>query len=195
MLGTDHRNISLNEFLDAHVKNGSRSRKDGERVPAFYHPADFPSGPDIVFVLCFDNHGYCPVFVQLKLRASMNLPDTQSAFDTVKAPAIQGHLGDAKLETFCTVSPKRYIGVVIAYPAELQGVEGSFFEPRRSGRLLAGQVEDAQCISLKIDRNNIHNLFPKAHMDLLNLLKGVKRDLGPDSDNLEDEHMAKKRWA
>ncbi|KAF9083270.1 hypothetical protein BGX29_003264 [Mortierella sp. GBA35] len=63
MLGTDHRSMSLNEFLEAHVENGSRSRKDGKQVPAFYHPAETPSGPDIVFVLYFDNHGFCPVFI------------------------------------------------------------------------------------------------------------------------------------
>ncbi|KAF9904375.1 hypothetical protein EC991_002714 [Linnemannia zychae] len=32
------------------------------------------------------------------------------------------------LQTFCTSVPKRFLGVVIAYPAELAGVEGTFPE-------------------------------------------------------------------
>ncbi|KAG0019480.1 hypothetical protein BGZ81_009701 [Podila clonocystis] len=87
-LRTDYRSMSLNEFLEAHVENGSRTRKDGKKVPAFYHPAEMLSGPDIVFVLHLNNRGFCPVFIQLKLRASMDQldatdqPDTMSAFTT-----------------------------------------------------------------------------------------------------------------
>jgi hypothetical protein len=194
MLRTDCRSMSLNEFLEAHVENGSRSRKDGKQVPAFYHPAEMPSGPDLAFVLHFDQYGFCPVFIQLKLRASMKLPETQSAFTTVKADAVQGHLGEIKLERFCTVSPKRFLGVVVAYPTELPGVECLFPKLRKSERIGAAQMNQVpQCISLRIDKNNIHSLFPEAHMRALDLLKGVKRDLGQDSDDLEDEHAAKQR--
>ncbi|KAF9904374.1 hypothetical protein EC991_002713, partial [Linnemannia zychae] len=73
-LGTDFQRMSLDEFLDAHVHHGSR--KDGEPVPPFYHPAETPSGPDVAFVLRFDNNGYCPVFVQLKMRHKITLPKT-----------------------------------------------------------------------------------------------------------------------
>ncbi|KAG0271536.1 hypothetical protein BGZ96_005772, partial [Linnemannia gamsii] len=106
MLGTDHRSMSLSEFLEAHVENNSRLRSDESQVPAFYHPAETPSGPDIVFVLHFNNYGFCPVFIQLKLRGSIDSEDISSAFATVKADAVQRHLGDSKLRTFCTVSPK-----------------------------------------------------------------------------------------
>jgi len=194
MLGTDHRSMSLDEFLEAHVEKDSHPRKDGKQVPAFYHPAETPSGPDIVFVLHFDNHGFCPVFVQLKLRASMGQLETQSAFTTVKADAVQDHLGETKLEKFCTVSPKSFLGIVIAYPAELPGVEGLYPELRRSERILSAQEEQTpQCISLRIDKNNIHSLFPEAHMKALDLLKGVKRELEEGCDDLADEHAAKQR--
>ncbi|KAF9947608.1 hypothetical protein BGZ65_008693, partial [Modicella reniformis] len=192
MLGTDHRSMSLNEFLEAHVENGSR--KDGKQVPAFYHPAETPSGPDIVFVLNFDNHGLCPVFIQLKLRASMSRPETLGAFTTVKADAVQGHLGENKLQTFCTVSPKWFLGVVIDYPAELPGVEGLFPQLRRSVRIPAAQKEQSpQCILLRIDKNNIHDLFPEAHMKALDLLKGIKRELELDNDGLAEEYAKRRR--
>jgi hypothetical protein len=45
---------------------------------------------------------------------------------------------------------------------------------------------------LRIDKNNIHSLFPGAHMMALDLLKGIKRKLGQD-DDLADEHTAKQR--
>lgn len=186
--------MSLNEFLEAHVENGSRSRKDGKQVPAFYHPAETPSGPDIVFVLHFDYYGFCPVFVQLKLRASVDLPDTLSALTTGKAVAVQGHLEETELQAFCTGSPKCFLSVVIAYPAELPGVEGLFPKLERSERILATQEEvRLQCISLRVDKNNIHGLFPEAHMKAMDLLKGVKRELDKDSDYLAYEHSAKQR--
>lgn len=64
-LGTDFETMSLDAFLDAHVYHGSC--KDGKPVSPFYHPAKTPSGPDIAFVLHLGNHGYCPIFVQLKM--------------------------------------------------------------------------------------------------------------------------------
>ncbi|KAK3840986.1 MAG: hypothetical protein J3R72DRAFT_161347 [Linnemannia gamsii] len=193
MLGTDSHSMSLSEFLEAHVENGSRSRKDGEQVPAFYNPAEKPTGPDLVFVLHFDQLGFCPVFLQIKLRVDMDLTDTQGAFTTVKADAVQDHLGETKLERFCTVSPKVFFAVVVAYPTDLEGVEGLFPQLRRSKRIGAMQVDQAQCISLRIDKNNIHRLFPEAHMKALDLLKGVKRQLGQDGDDMKDGHSVKQR--
>ena len=195
-LGTDFQRMSLDEFLDAHVRHGSR--KDGEPVPPFYHPAETPSGPDVAFVLRFDNHGYCPVFVQLKMRHKMTLPRTQSAYSTVKSEAVQGHLQETMLQTFCTGDPKRFLGVVIAYPAELAGVEGTFPEVRRSERIRSAQGDTLQCISLRIDMNNIHGLFPKNHMQALDLLKGIKRQLdqsegGQGGDDQKDEPPTKQR--
>jgi len=185
-LGTDFESMSLDAFLDAHVHHGSR--KDGKPVPPFYHPAEAPSGPDVVFVLYLDNHGYCPVFVQLKMRHKMTKTETQSAFSTVKSKAVQGHLQETMLQTFCTGYPKRFLGVVIAYPAELAGVEGTFPEVRRSERIRSSQGDTPQCISLRIDKNNIHDLFPKNHMQALDLLKGIKRQL-----DQKDEPVTKHR--
>ncbi|KAI9239307.1 MAG: hypothetical protein BYD32DRAFT_411469 [Podila humilis] len=195
-LGTDFEAMSLDAFLDAHVHHGSR--KDGKPVPPFYHPAEMPSGPDVAFVLRLDNHGYCPVFVQLKTRHKMTKTGTQSAFSTVKSEAVQGHLQETMLQTFCTGYPKRFLDVVIAYPAELAGVEGTFPEVRRSERICSAQGDTPQCISLRIDKNNIHNLFPKNHMQALDLLTGIKRQLdqtegGQGRDDQKDEPATKHR--
>lgn len=174
-LGTDFETMSLDAFMDAHVHHGSRM--DGKAVPPFYRPAERPSGPDVAFVLHIDNHGYCPVFVQLKMRHRMTTPGTQSALSTVKSDPIQDHLQETMLQAFCTGSPKRFLGVVIDYPAELADVEGTFPEIRRSQRTQSAQGDIPQCIPLMIDWNNIHDLFPKSHMQALDLLKGIKRKL------------------
>ncbi|KAK3833205.1 MAG: hypothetical protein J3R72DRAFT_453602, partial [Linnemannia gamsii] len=155
MLGTDHR--------------------------TFYNPSEKRSGPDLVFVLHFDQYGFCPVLIQIQmmLRVDMGLPDIEKAFATVTANVVQGHLGETKLQRVCTVFPKQFIGVVVAYPTELPGVEGLFPQLRRSERIGAAQMNQVpQCISLRIDKNNIHSLFPEAHMRALDLLKGVKQRTG-----------------
>ncbi|KAG0095602.1 hypothetical protein BGZ93_005688 [Podila epicladia] len=102
------------------------------------------------------------------------------------------------LETFCTDDPKRFLGVVIAYPAELAGVEGTFPEVRRSERIRSAQGDTPQCISLRIDKNNIHDLFPKNLMQALDFLKGIKRQLdqiegSQGSDDQNDEPATKHR--
>ncbi|KAG0221710.1 hypothetical protein BGW41_006586 [Actinomortierella wolfii] len=179
-LGIDSETMSLDEFLDAHIQHGSN--KDGGTVLPFYHPAETPAGPDVVFVLRFDNYGYCPVFVRLKMRHKMAKLESQLAFSTVKSEAVQGHLQEATLDAFCTGSPKRFLGVVIAYPAELAGTEGTFPEVRRSERIHSAHEDAPQCISLRIDKNNIHALFPENHMQALDLLKGVKRELDQNEE-------------
>ncbi|KAG0048437.1 hypothetical protein BGZ83_006594 [Gryganskiella cystojenkinii] len=194
ILGTDFESMSLDAFLDAHINR--TSRKDGKLVPPFYHPAETPFGIDVVFVLHLDNHGYCPVFVQLKMRHKMTKTGTQSAFSTIKSEAVQGHLQETMLQTFCTGHPKRFLGVVIAYPAELAGVEGTFPEIRQSERIYLAQGDRPQCISLRIDMNNIHDLFPHNHMQALDLLEGIKRLLdqtegGQGNDEQKDELAAK----
>ncbi|KAG9067119.1 hypothetical protein KI688_011900 [Linnemannia hyalina] len=195
-LGIDVKTMSLDAFLDAHVHHGSC--KDGKPVPPFYQPAETTSGPDVAFVLRFDNCGYCPVFVQLKMRHEVKKIEAQKAFSTVKDGEVQGHFQEAMLQRYCTGYPKQYLGVVIAYPAELGGVEGTFLEVRRSERIRSAQGDKPQCISLRIDMSNIHGLFPQNHMEALDLLKGIKRELdqvdgGQGSDDQNDEPATKRR--
>ncbi|KAF9177895.1 hypothetical protein BGZ51_008187 [Haplosporangium sp. Z 767] len=193
-LGTDFESMSLDSFLDAHVNHDSC--KDGKPVPPFYRPTETPSGPDVAFVLYFDNHGFCPVFIQLKMRHKMTKVGAQGAFSTVKSEAVEGDLQESMLQMFCTGNPKRFLGVVITYPAELAGVEIMFPQVRRSERICSAQGESPQCILLRIDKNNIHSLFPKNHMQALDLLKEIKRQLDPfersqGSDVHKDEPATK----
>ncbi|KAF9976693.1 hypothetical protein BGZ65_007717, partial [Modicella reniformis] len=180
-LGTDYNSMTLQEFLMAHMPGIEKN------VPPFYYPSASISGPDIVFMLDFEGCGRCPVFIQLKLRTSMNKSETMRAQATTDSQTIQGHLED-DLRNFCTLTPKRFLGVVIAYPAELTGFQDSFTKIRQSERLIVKYGEQTiERVALKIDRNNIESLFPKVHVEALNRLKNVKRELRQDSDDLLDE--------
>ncbi|KAG0273750.1 hypothetical protein BGZ95_010466 [Linnemannia exigua] len=195
-LGTDFRSMSLDKFLDAHVNCGSR--KSGKPVPPFYRLANKLPGPDIAFVLRLENHDYCPVFIQLKMRHKISKTETQSAFATVESEAVQGHLQKTTLQTFCTGHSKRFLGVVIAYPAKLADLEGTFPEASRGELIRPAQGEAPQCISIGIDRNNIYDLFPENHMQALDTLQGIKRQpdqvkRGQGSDDQKDEPATKQR--
>ena len=183
MYGISHNRLSLSEFLDAHVHNRSRLRRDGTQVPAFYYPAENPTGPDIIFVIQFEDGGCCPVFIQMKLCVSLKDKDVQSAFRSVMAHAVQGHLGNTELETFCTVSPKLFLGVVVAYPIKLPDIESLL--SRRGTRSQDAEIKrNIWGMLLKIDGNNKYKIFPEKHMKALSILKGLKRELeqiNPDS--------------
>ncbi|KAF9979547.1 hypothetical protein BGZ65_006394 [Modicella reniformis] len=193
MYGISHDRISLGEFLEAHVRNDSRSSRDGTQVPAFYYPAENPTGPDIVFVLQFEDKGCCPVFIQMKLCVSLKDQDVQKAFGTVMAHAVQGHLGETKLETFCTISPKLFLGVVATYPLELP----ASFESLLSRPTTRNQSRNAEVkrrlwgMLLKIDANNIDRVFPENHVKALDQLKGVKRKLEEVNSDPVDEYPYK----
>ncbi|KAK5796948.1 hypothetical protein F5H01DRAFT_401262 [Linnemannia elongata] len=195
-LRTDFETMSLDTFLDTHVYHGSC--KDGKSVPPFYLPVETASGPDVVFVLHLDNHGYCPVFVQLKCRREMTRTEGQSSFSTAETDEVQGHLQETMLQKYCTGHPKRFLGVVIAYPFEFAGVECTFPEIRRGGRVWLIQGDALQCISLNMDKNNFHDLCLKNHMQALDLLKENKRQLeqtdgDQGGDDQKDEPATKLR--
>ncbi|KAG0042031.1 hypothetical protein BGZ83_000989 [Gryganskiella cystojenkinii] len=203
-LGVDHMSMpSLDTFLTAHVDGNSLF--DGNEVAPFYLPSERTPGPDIVFVLRFrDNEGRdlgcCPVFVKSKLRSNMLGGETRDAFSTVKSDAV-GRLLEEKLEKYCTVSPKRFFGVVVAYPAKLAGSEGLFPTISRIAGDLSAQAkgEKLGCISLRIDRTNINGLFLKRHMRALTILKGCEHDFNSSSSrsgsiqNSDEEPATKRR--
>ncbi|KAF9374896.1 hypothetical protein BGX21_003999, partial [Mortierella sp. AD011] len=61
----NHGDISIQEFMEAHVQGNSKQGND--IIPPFYFPAPFSSGPDIIFFVQI-NEKKVPIFVQLKLR-------------------------------------------------------------------------------------------------------------------------------
>ncbi|KAF9327766.1 hypothetical protein BGZ91_001317 [Linnemannia elongata] len=172
-LGTDFETMSLDMFLDIHVYHGSC--KDGKSVPPFYLPVETASGLDV-----------------------MTRTEGQSSFSTAESDEAQGRLQETMLQKYCTGCPKRFLGVVIAYPFEFAGVDSTFPEIRRGGRIWFIQGDALQCISLNIDKNNFHDLCLKYNMQALVLLKENKRQLdqidgGQGGDDQKDEPATKLR--
>ncbi|KAG0246116.1 hypothetical protein BG011_002543, partial [Mortierella polycephala] len=130
----------------------------------------YPSGPDLVF--CMEVADVViPVFIQVKLCIKLEGGKLMGAIDSVSSKAVQNHLKEKMLKTLC---PKEgslkdvYISMVISYPAE--ALEKLI--DRREHKAIPGLKQ----VRMVIDSSNIHHLFTTEHVELLELLKGRKRD-------------------
>ncbi|KAF9345957.1 hypothetical protein BGX26_002558 [Mortierella sp. AD094] len=164
--GTDHENMEMQEFLDAHFSHNSM--RNGLPVAPFYFPSLTPSGPDIVFVLRVGQDMY-PVFVQVKLVVKLQGEELLSALETVHAKKIKDHL--ANLSEYCVNG--RYLSMLLSYPAEVTLPS----EPTRSppSRSCKTPKDDLTQILMVIDGKNIDDFFTKEQVHVLELIKNTKR--------------------
>lgn len=85
--GATHKNMSMGEFMGAHVNQ--QSTWNNKVVAPFYFLKSQPSGPDMVLFIRVDSTRLIPVFVQLKSyqRSTNFTPEEwKSALSTVLAP-------------------------------------------------------------------------------------------------------------
>ncbi|KAG9319042.1 hypothetical protein KVV02_007468, partial [Mortierella alpina] len=90
--GTTHAMMSMEEFMKAHVEEGSVRNK--MPVAPFFFPKSKPSGPDLLFFIRVDGRKAIPVFVQMKLHqgsSNFSEKDWGDALSTVSAPKIEDH--------------------------------------------------------------------------------------------------------
>ncbi|KAI9239011.1 MAG: hypothetical protein BYD32DRAFT_435250 [Podila humilis] len=118
-----------------------------------------------------------PVFVQLKMRHKMTKTGTQSGYSTVKSELIHGHLQEMILQTFCARYPKPFLGVVTAYPAELAGVEGHISGARTKRANPFCPRRHTPVHFAEEGQKHHTRPVPQTHMQALDLLKGIKRQL------------------
>ncbi|KAG0280984.1 hypothetical protein BGZ96_001335 [Linnemannia gamsii] len=193
-LVVSHRNLTTQQFMKAHVENGS---KQGDQdIPPFYFPAPHVSGPDIVFYVKINGNVY-PVFVQLKLRQVLVASDAEKALATVSSRAIQEKMEreqemvekkqekqhkqrqqesttgvpsdqqqPPQLQDYCPTG--KYISMVITYPAEVVNFQVVRPDP-------GPELEGLQRVSIGIDDNTFPKIFPRRHVEFLDKLKGHKR--------------------
>ncbi|KAF9111095.1 hypothetical protein BGW39_004476, partial [Mortierella sp. 14UC] len=134
MRTTGSQEMSMADFLDAHVNNNSE--QDGQPVPPFFFPEEHVSGPDIVFVVRFSGLApddsltssstpspgsasseiLCPVLVQLKLCEKLSQAEVIKARGTVQPGKIKGH--GVKLSQYCRPHG-HYISLIVSYPVEI----------------------------------------------------------------------------
>ncbi|KAF9119193.1 hypothetical protein BGX30_004020 [Mortierella sp. GBA39] len=204
-LATSHRNLTIQQFMKAHVENGS---KQGDQdIPPFYFPAPHVSGPDIVFFVRINGSIY-PCFVQLKLRQVLEGSDVEKALAAVSSHAKQEKMDreqekiqkcqkkqqkqwqqdsaatvqsdqqqPPRLQDYCPTGT--YISMVITYPAEIVNFQVVRPDPEP-------ELEGLQRVSIGIDDNNFPKIFPRRHIEFLNELKGHKR-------RLEDQQSQKSK--
>ncbi|KAG0039281.1 hypothetical protein BGZ89_007932, partial [Linnemannia elongata] len=108
MLTTGSQEMTMTDFLDAHINNNSK--QDDQPVPPFFFPGENLSGPDIVFVVRFSGlapddtqisasiHSpgsaseiLCPILVQLKLCEELSETEGFKTRGTVQPGKVMGH--------------------------------------------------------------------------------------------------------
>ncbi|KAF9083847.1 hypothetical protein BGX29_002878, partial [Mortierella sp. GBA35] len=178
MRTTGSQEMSMADFLDAHVNNNSE--QDGQPVPPFFFPEEHVSGPDIVFVVRFSGLApddiltssstpspgsasseiLCPVLVQLKLCEKLSQAEVIKARGTVQPGKIKDH--GVKLSQYCRPHG-HYISLIVSYPVEIAG----YFMDRPLKKHKDGLTE----IALTIDDSNIDDLFSEKHVHALRRMK------------------------
>jgi hypothetical protein len=72
--GTTHAMMSIEEFMNDHVNQGSA--RNNKPVAPFFFPESQPSRPDLVFFVRIDKKRMVPIFVQMKLyQGSFNFSE------------------------------------------------------------------------------------------------------------------------
>jgi hypothetical protein len=170
--------MSMSDFLDAHVNHNSMS--DGQPVPPFFYPEERVSGPDIVFVVRFggltpdDAMGsgstpssgstsseiFCPVFVQLQLCEKISQDDPKKTRGTVQPRKIKSH----KVEFSQLCQPHgHYINLAVSYPVSI----ANYVMDRSLEKHMDGLTE----IALTIDDHNIDDVFSEKHAQAREVMK------------------------
>ncbi|KAK5809582.1 hypothetical protein F5H01DRAFT_381910 [Linnemannia elongata] len=183
MRTTGSREITMADFMDAHVNNNSK--QDGLPVPPFFFPEEDLSGPDIVFVVRFSGLApddtqtggstpspgsaseiLCPVLVQLKLCEKLSQDEVIKARGTVQPGKVKGH--GVKLSQYCRPHG-HYISLVVSYPFEI----AKYFIDRPLKKHKDGITE----IALTIDDSNIDDLFSEKHVHALRRMRRLASEM------------------
>ncbi|KAG0365120.1 hypothetical protein BGX24_004260, partial [Mortierella sp. AD032] len=184
MLTTGCQEMSMTDFLDAHINNNSK--KDGQPVAPFFYPEEHVSGPDIVFVVRFSGLApddalvsgstpspgsassgiIIPILVQLKLCVKLSNTEVKVARGTVQPRKIMRH--GVELSEYCRPYG-HYISLVVSYPVE---IAENFMD-----RTLMKHNADLTEIALTIDNSNIKDLFLEKHVQALKRMERLAADM------------------
>ncbi|KAK3811377.1 MAG: hypothetical protein JOS17DRAFT_779960 [Linnemannia elongata] len=113
--GTTHKNMSMEELMDANVSH--QSTRTNKPVAPFFFLKSKPSEPDMVFFIRIDGTRVMPVFVQPKLHqktSSFSENNWKDALSTVSVPKIESHAMDFR--KYCPENV--YFSMIVAYPTK-----------------------------------------------------------------------------
>ncbi|RKP26869.1 hypothetical protein SYNPS1DRAFT_27454 [Syncephalis pseudoplumigaleata] len=171
----DYRDVTMRQFLDAHVHHGSAC--EGGVMPPFYIAKPHKSGPSIVFVVRFmdgaaahPNGIICPVFVQLSYGQELYYDDDDDDARETAAQAEKHAEHDIDISAYCAQSGC-FISLAVTYPAPIVDL----FDKQP---LAMQHSTDIAKIDLTIDRRNIGRLFDPEHVRVVEQVNTLK-EKGP----------------
>ncbi|KAF9556636.1 H(+)-transporting V1 sector ATPase subunit A [Mortierella alpina] len=179
--GTTHAMMSMEEFMKAHVKEGSVRNK--MPVAPFFFPKSKPSGPDLLFFIRVDGRKAILVFVQMKLhQGSSNFSerDWSDALSTVSAPKIEDHAKN--LRKYCP--DHVYVSMIVAYPTK-------WTEALLAPSEVPKDSSGVQQVVINVSDNNFGDIFPHEHVEFIDQLKNARKR-SADNDDSNDEDCSKK---
>ena len=184
--GTTHKQMTMKDFMDAHVNH--QSTRNNKPVAPFFFPKPKPSGLDLLFFIRIDGARLVPVFVQMKLHQSSSTfseADWADALSTVSAPKIESHAKD-----FRQYRPDNvYISMVVAYPTKW--TEWTSNLPSLSD--LPKDTSGVQQVVINVGDNNFADIFPKDHVEFIDRLKTITKRNAADSNNGGAGRLKKQR--
>ncbi|KAG0329172.1 hypothetical protein BG000_000169 [Podila horticola] len=181
--GTTHTIMSMEEFMDAHVNQGST--RNNMSVAPFFFPKSKPSGPDLVFFIRIDGARLVPVFVQMKLHqgsSNFSEKDWNDALSTVSAPKIEGHAKNFR--KYCPDNV--YISMIVAYPTK-------WTDKLPASSDLPKDPSGVQQVVINISDDNFGDIFPQEHVEFIDRLKNARKRSADDDDSNDEDYSKKKR--
>ncbi|KAF9429272.1 hypothetical protein BGZ76_001560, partial [Entomortierella beljakovae] len=202
-LAINYKDITMQEFMEAHIQGSS---KQGDNtIPPFYFPAPLVSGPDIIFIVQINGEKKIPVFVQLKLRQVLSEREAGDALVTTSCEAFQSEINreQEKLNRkekknngqqnyhiqqnqshHPTTTPKRQPSrlqdycpsgtyVSMVIAYPSEVVRSQFIRPDPKPEL--GTLKR---VVININDSNFASIFPETHVNFLNRLKNTRRKAG-----------------
>ncbi|KAF9924400.1 hypothetical protein BGZ67_009274 [Mortierella alpina] len=180
--GTTHAMMSIEEFMKAHVDEGSIRNK--MPVAPFFFPKSKPSGPDLLFFIRVDGRKAIPVFVQMKLHqgsSNFSEKDWSDALSTVSAPKIEDHA--MEFRKYCPDNV--YISMIVAYPTKWAE---ALLAPSKVPKDCSG----VQQVVINVSDNNFGDIFPQEHMEFIDRLKNARKRTADNDNNGSSTECTKK---
>ncbi|KAI1320554.1 hypothetical protein EDD11_000516 [Mortierella claussenii] len=180
--GTSYAMMSREEFMDAHVNQGS-TRNDMP-VASFFFPKSKPSGPDLMFFIRIDGTRVMPIFVWMKLhQGSSNFSerDWNNAFGTVSAAKTRGYAKNFR--KYCPDNV--HISIVVAYPTK-------WTDKLSASSELPKDSSGVQQVVINVSNDNFGDIFPKERVEFIGRLKNARKR-SADDDNSNDEDCLRRK--
>ncbi|KAI9234800.1 MAG: hypothetical protein BYD32DRAFT_438885 [Podila humilis] len=181
--GTTHKNMSMEEFMDAHV---TTSQLETTRLsPHFSSPSLSHKGQ--IWSSSFEltvQGWYLYLFSSSRIKSHQAFQRGigKDALSTVSAPKIESHAKDFR--KYCP--DNIYISMIVAYPTKWTSKLPALPDATLDASGLWQVV-------INVGDNNFGDIFPKDHVEFIDRLKDVGKRSAGDDDNDGEDRFKKQR--